>query len=83
MLFRSVSLYFDDAYTIPYINGVIESITGTDEGFDVEYVIEDGVAVFTVTLDASLESYKEEIKSALDAHFEGTSDVEVIIVIDE
>lgn len=77
-----VSLYFDDLYTVPEIKSIIADITGTTTGYDVVYSIEAGKAVFTITLDSSLASYEEEINLALEAHFEGASDVVIVIEVE-
>lgn len=77
-----VSLYFDDLYTIPEIENIIENVTGSDTGYSVVYTIENQKAVFTITLDSSLSSYEESIMEALEEHFDGASDVVIVINIE-
>lgn len=77
-----LSLYFDDIYTIPNMEKIIEDITGTDTGYTITYAIENKKAVFTITLDSSLAQYEEEILIAEEAYFEGASDVIVHIQVE-
>lgn len=77
-----VSLYFDELYTVPVIEGIIEDVTGSDEGYTVVYSIENLKAVFTITLDSSLVSYENEIRLALEEHFAGATDVVIVINVE-
>lgn len=77
-----MSLYFDDLYTVPEIERIIEEITGTDTGYTVSYTIENKKAVFTITLDNSLAQYENEIRVALEEHFAGASDVIIVIEVE-
>lgn len=77
-----MSLYFDDLYTVPEIERIIESITGTDTGYTVTYTIENKKAVFTITLDNSLAQYENDIRVALEEHFAGASDVIIVIEVE-
>lgn len=77
-----VSLFFDDVYTIPEIEKIIEEVTGSDTGYYVEYSIENKKAVFTITLDPSLAEYETQIMTALEAHFEGADDVVIVINVE-
>ena len=77
-----LSLYFDELYTIPIMESIIEEITGTDTGYTVTYTIENKKAVFTITLDNSLAQYEDEILLAEEAHFKGATDVVIIIQVE-
>lgn len=77
-----VSIYFDDVYTVPEIKRIIKEVTGSDTGYTVVYSIEHKKAVFTITLDPSLEEYEDEIRLALEAHFAGAKDVVIIIEVE-
>lgn len=77
-----VSLFFDDLYTVPEIEKIIEEITGTDTGYTVVYSIENKKAVFTITLDNSLAQYETEIKEAVEAHFAGATDVVIVVEVE-
>lgn len=78
----SISIYFDEVYTIPVIEGIIEEVTGTDTGYTVVYSIVDKKAVFTITLDNSLAQYEEEVKDAVEAHFADADDVVIVVVVE-
>lgn len=80
-VYIDISLDFDITYTIPTIEQIIEDVTGSSTGFSVSYSIENNKAVFTITLDSSLAEYEEEINNALEKHFAGASDVEIVIQI--
>lgn len=77
-----VSIFFDEIYTVPEIERIIEEITGADTGYTVVYSIEHKKAVFTITLDESLAEYEQEIRVALEAHFAGATDVIIVIQVD-
>jgi hypothetical protein len=77
-----VSLDFDNVYTVPIIEGIIEDITGSSSGFTVVYSIENTKAVFTITLDSSLAEYENEVKLAVEAHFAGTNDVVIVVQVE-
>lgn len=77
-----VSLNFDNVYTVPIIEGIIEDITGSSSGFTVVYSIENTKAVFTITLDSSLAEYENEVKLAVEAHFAGTNDVVIVVQVE-
>lgn len=77
-----VSLYFDDLYTVPEIESIIEEVTGTDTGYTVVYSIENKKAVFTITLDSSLSQYEDAVKEAVEAHFAGANDVVIVVVVE-
>ena len=75
----TVSLDFDNVYTIPVIESIIEDVTGEDSGYTVVFSIENKKAVFTITLDSSLAQYENEIRIALKAHFAGANDVVIVV----
>lgn len=77
-----VSVYFDDIYTVPEIERIVEEVTGTDTGYTVTYVIDHKKAVFTITLDDSLAQYEEEVRLAVETHFAGASDVIIIVEVE-
>jgi hypothetical protein len=77
-----VSLNFDNVYTVPIIEGIIEDVTGSSSGFTVVYSIENTKAVFTITLDSSLAEYENEVKLAVEAHFAGTNDVVIVVQVE-
>lgn len=77
-----MSLYFDDLYTIPEIERIIEEVTGADTGYTVTYTIEGKKAVFTIVLDSSLAQYENEVKDAVEAHFAGADDVVIIVQVE-
>lgn len=78
-----VSLYFDQEYTVPTIENIIKEITGSTTGYTVTYELDEinNQVIFTITLSSSLASYEEEIQTALNDYFEGTSDVVINIVV--
>lgn len=78
----TVSLDFDDVYTIPAIENIIEDVTGEDSGYTVVFSIENKKAVFTITLDSSLAQYENEVKNAVEAHFEGANDVIIVVQVE-
>lgn len=78
----SVSLDFDNVYTIPVIEGIIEEVTGTDTGYTVVFSIDHKKAVFTITLDSSLAMYENAVKEAVEAHFAGTNDVVIVVQVE-
>ena len=78
----TVSLDFDDVYTIPVIENIIEEVTGEDSGYTVVFSIENKKAVFTITLDSSLAEYENEVKNAVEAHFEGANDVIIVVQVE-
>lgn len=78
----TVSLDFDDVYTIPAIENIIEDVTGEDSGYTVVFSIENKKAVFTITLDSSLAEYENEVKNAVEAHFEGANDVIIVVQVE-
>ena len=78
----TVSLNFDDIYTIPVIENIIKEVTGEDLGYTVGFSIENKKAVFTITLDSSLAQYENEIRIALEAHFKGANDVVIVIEVE-
>ena len=75
----TVALDFDNVYTIPTIESIIEDVTGEDSGYTVVFSFENKKAVFTITLDSSLTQYENEIRIALEAHFAGANDVVIVI----
>ena len=75
----TVALDFDNVYTIPVMESIIEDITGEDSGYTVVYSFENKKAVFTITLDSSLAQYENEIRIALKAHFAGANDVVIVV----
>ena len=77
-----VSLNFDNVYTVPIIEGIVEDVTGSSSGFTVVYSIENTKAVFTITLDSSLAEYENEVKLAVEAHFAGTNDVVIVVQVE-
>ena len=77
-----VSIYFDDLYTVPEIEKIIEEVTGSDTGYTVVYSIEGKHAVFTITLDSSLAQYETEVKDAVEAHFIGADDVVIVVEVE-
>lgn len=77
-----VSLYFDDLYTVPEIESIIEEVTGSDTGYTVSYVIEQKKVVFTITLDNSLSQYEDAVKDSVEAHFAGANDVIIVVVVE-
>lgn len=78
----TVALDFDDVYTIPAIENIIEDVTGEDSGYTVVFSIENKKAVFTITLDSSLAQYENEVKNAVEAHFEGANDVIIVVQVE-
>lgn len=78
----NVDLDFDNVYTIPVIEGIIQEVTGETTGYTVVYSLENSKAVFTITLDSSLSSYEEEVKLAVEAHFANTDDVVIIVQVE-
>lgn len=76
-----VSLNFDNVYTVPIIEDIVEEVTGSSTGFTVVYSIENTKAVFTITLDSSLSQYENEVKLAVEAHFAGTNDVVIVVQV--
>lgn len=77
-----VSTNFDDIYTVPEIERIVESIVGS-VGWTVTYSIQNKVANFVVTMDSALANKKQEVEDALLEHFAGASDVTVTVVIQE
>ena len=77
-----VSIYFDDLYTVPVIEQIVEEVTGSSTGFTVVYSIENKKAVFTITLDSSLAQYENEVKLAVEKHFEGANDVIIVVEVE-
>ncbi len=77
-----VSLDFDNIYTIPVIEEIIEEVTGASSGYTVVYSIENSKAVFTITLDSSLAEYENAVKLAVEEHFAGTDDVVIIVQVE-
>lgn len=77
----TVELDFDNVYTIPVIESIIEDVTGEDSGYTVVFSFENKKAVFTITLDSSLAQYENEIRIALEAHFAGANDVVIVVII--
>ncbi len=77
-----VSIFFDETYTVPEIERIVESVTGSDTGYTVTYSIEHRKAVFTITLDSSLAQYENEVRVAVEAHFAGTTDVIIIVQVE-
>ena len=77
-----VSIFFDETYTVPEIERIVESVTGSDTGYTVTYSIEHRKAVFTITLDSSLAQYENEVRLAVEAHFAGTTDVIIIVQVE-
>lgn len=78
----SVSLDFDNVYTVPVIEGIIEEVTGSSTGYTVVYSIVNKKAVFTITLDNSLALYENAVKEAVEAHFAGADDVVIIVQVE-
>lgn len=78
----TVSLDFDDIYTIPVIENIIKEVTGEESGYTVVFSIENKKAVFTITLDSSLAEYEDEVKNAVEAHFEGANDVIIVVQVE-
>ena len=78
----TLSIDFDNVYTIPVIESIIEDVTGEDSGYTVVFSIENKKAVFTITLDSSLAQYENEIRIALKAHFAGANDVVIVVEIE-
>ena len=78
----TVELDFDNVYTIPTIENIIEDVTGKDSGYTVVFSFENKKAVFTITLDSSLAQYENEIRIALEAHFAGANDVVIVIEVE-
>lgn len=78
----TVALDFDNVYTIPTIESIIEDVTGEDSGYTVVFSFENKKAVFTITLDSSLAKYENEIRIALKAHFAGANDVVFVIEVE-
>ena len=78
----SVMLDFDNVYTIPVIESIIEEVTGADTGYTVTFSIENKKAVFTITLDNSLALYENAVKDAVEAHFAGADDVVIIVQVE-
>ena len=78
----TVSLYFDDLYTVPEIESIVEEVTGSTTGYSVVYGIENKKAVFTITLDSSLAQYEEAVKDAVEAHFADANDVRIVVVVE-
>ena len=78
----TVALNFDNVYTIPTIESIIEDVTGEDSGYTVVFSFENKKAVFTITLDSSLAQYENEIRIALEAHFAGANDVVIVVEIE-
>lgn len=78
----TVSLDFDNIYTVPVIENIIKGITGTDTGYTVVYSIENKKAVFTITLNSSLAEYETEIKETVEAHFNSASDVIIVVQVE-
>lgn len=76
-----VSLDFDNIYTIPVINNIIKEVTGSTTGYTVVYSIEGSKAVFTITLSSSLAQYENAVRLAVEAHFAGADDVEIIVQV--
>ena len=77
-----VSVYFDDVYTVPEIKRIIAEVTGSETGYTVTYTIENRKAVFTIVLDSSLAQYEDEVRTAVEAHFAGASDVIIIVEVE-
>lgn len=77
----TVSLDFDNIYTIPVINDIIAEITGETTGYTVVYSIVGSKAVFTITLDSSLSEYEDAVRTAVEAHFAGANDVVIIVEV--
>lgn len=75
----TVALDFDNVYTIPVIESIIEDVTGEDSRYTVVFSFENKKAVFTITLDSSLAQYENEIRIALESHFAGANDVVIVI----
>ena len=75
----TVELDFDNVYTIPVIESIIEDVTGEDSGYTVVFSFENKKAVFTIALDSELAQYENEIRIALEAHFAGANDVVIDI----
>lgn len=78
----TVSLDFDDIYTVPEIENIIKDITGEDSGYTVVFSIENKKAVFTITLDSSLSQFENEVKDVVEAHFEGANDVIIVVQVE-
>lgn len=77
----TVALDFDNVYTIPVIESIIEDVTGEDSRYTVVFSFENKKAVFTITLDSSLAQYENEIRIALESHFAGANDVVIVIEV--
>jgi hypothetical protein len=77
-----VSLDFDNIYTVPTIENIVEEVTGSSTGYTVVYSIEDTMAVFTITLDSSLTQYENEVRLAVEAHFAGADDVVIVVEVE-
>ena len=78
----TLSIDFDNVYTIPVIESIIEDVTGEESGYTVVFSFENKKAVFTITLDSSLAQYENEIRIALKAHFAGANDVVIVVEIE-
>lgn len=77
-----VSLDFDNTYTVPIINDIIEDVTGSSTGYTVVYSIENSKAVFTITLSSSLAEYENQVRVAVERHFAGADDVVIIVQVE-
>ena len=75
-------LDFDNVYTVPVIEGIIQEVTGSDTGYTVVFSIENKKAVFTITLDSSLALYEDAVREALELHFAGSDDVIIIVQVE-
>lgn len=75
-----VNVNFDNDYTKPHIESVVHEITGSNN-FTVSYSFDGEHAVFTVTLDSSLSSFKDEVEETLDDIYRNADDIEIVVVV--
>jgi len=79
-VFVDISLYFDELYTVPAIESVVEEITSSSD-FEITYEIVDKKSVFTITLDSSLSSYEDEVRAVLTEKYAPSADVVIVVEV--
>lgn len=74
-----VDAYFEENYIKKDITGMVSDITGSDQ-FSVSYYYFGNDVIFTVALDPSIISFKDEAERALADKYETYTDIKIVVV---